>query len=285
MRTTTTRALLFACAATVGCTSSGSEDAGADLGVGTASVAMLKLERFQQDAHTPSRFLTHAKVARYSGIDASSVLKLLGAEAREGEGCTVGSRLDTFPLAPEARVELLSIGDISLRSGDRAHTLSPRLFPDLASTASGWFYASGEELAEVDGGVEHDEYALAAAGHQGVGHFELSLSAPGAVTGLKFDGQARGTLTRSADVALSWEPEDMRDQLEIEIYAGSTVLSCSLRDDGQFTLPAAKLALLESDPQASMVVRRVLALTVDMQGIDSALVRFATTLTEQLAVR
>ncbi|HEX5656681.1 MAG TPA: hypothetical protein VFX59_05770, partial [Polyangiales bacterium] len=146
MRRSTTRALLLACAALVGCTSSGSEDAGAE-GPGAASLAMLRLERFQQeDEGAPGRLVASAKIARFTGLDSSSVLKLLGVEPREGEGCTVSSRLDGFPLAPEARLELLSIGEIALRAGERVQALAPRLFPDLASTASGWFYASGAEL-------------------------------------------------------------------------------------------------------------------------------------------
>jgi hypothetical protein len=289
MRSTRTRALLFACAAIAGCTSSGNEDAGAE-GPGPASLALLRLERFQQDAdEAPGRLVANAKIARFSGLDGSSVLKLLGAEPRDGEGCTVASRLDAFPLAPEARLELLSIGDISLRTGERVQTLSPRLFPDLASTASGWFYASGAELVPVDGGVERDDYALSASGEQGVGHFDLTLSAPGPVEGLQLDGLrldvVAAKLARAADVQVSWDPEDMRDQLELEIYAGSTVLSCAANDDGQFTLPAAKLALLESDPQASIVVRRVLTFSTEMQGVESALVRFATTRTATLAVQ
>jgi hypothetical protein len=281
--TTTTRALLFACAAIVGCTSSGNEDAGAE-GPGAASLAMLRLERFQQD-DAPGRLVANAKIARFTGLDGSSVLKLLGVEPREGEGCTVSSRLDGFPLAPEARLELLSIGEISLRTGERVQTLSPRLFPDLASTASGWFYASGAELAAVDGGVEPDDYALSASGEQGIGHFEISLSAPDAVDALQFDGKPPTALARDADVQVSWAPEDMRDQLELEIYAGSTVLSCTARDDGQLTLPVGTLTLLEADPQASIVVRRVLAVSTEMQGIENALVRFATTRTATLTVQ
>jgi hypothetical protein len=250
---------------------------------------MLRLERFQQDGDAPGRLVANGKIARFSGLDSSSVLKLLGVEPREGEGCTVSSRLDGFPLAPEARLELLSIGDISLRVGGRLQTLAPRLFPDLASTASGWFYATGAELERVDGGVdggvERDEYALSANGEQGIGHFELALSAPGAVDGLLLDGKPPLTLAREADVQVAWDPEDMRAQLELELYAGGSVLSCSARDDGQFTLPAAKLALLEADPQASIVVRRVVTVATEMQGVESALVRFATTRTATLSVQ
>ena len=38
---------------------------------------------------------------------------------------------------PSARVELLAVGDINVRLGDSLTTLTPRVFPALASTASG----------------------------------------------------------------------------------------------------------------------------------------------------
>jgi hypothetical protein len=313
MRTNTRRALLVACAAVIGCTSSGNEDAGAELGAGTGSVALFRLERFPSSYASGStsadpqgatpRVVANAKIARFTGMDGSSVSKLLGVEVREGEGCTVSGRLDGFSFHPEARVELLSVGDISLRLGDRAQTLSPRLFPDLASTASGWFYAGHAELAPAESGVDRErsdggleresEYTLSAPGEQGIGRFELAIAAPGPVLGLELAGnelsldqQAEGaTLKRDADASLSWEPEDLRDQIEIELYAGGSVLSCTARDDGQFSVPQAKLALLEADPQASIVVRRVRVVPVELQGIESADVRFATTLNGALRVQ
>jgi hypothetical protein len=307
MRTTTIRALLLLCAGAVGCSSSGGEDAGAELGAGSGSLALMRLERFSQppsaDPATTSvsgpRIVANAKVARYSGLDGSSVLKLLGVDVRDGDSCTVTGRLDDFPMAPEARVELLSVGNISLRVGERAHTFSPQLFPDLATTASGWFYAGHVDLdaarvgetkpePKADGAPERgDEYVLTAQGAQGVGRFELSVAAPNEVLGLEVSGtslEQDGALNRGADAALTWEPEDMRDRLELEIFAGGSVLSCSVRDDGQFLLPHAKLALLEADQQASLVLRRVRVLNAQMDGIENAYVRIASTRTLSLKV-
>lgn len=309
MRTMTIRALLLSCAGMVGCSSSGGEDAGAELGAGSGTLALMRLERFSQplgdDTSAPAasaagpRIVANAKVARYSGLDGSSVLKLLGVDVRDGDSCTVTGRLDDFPMAPEARVELLSVGNISLRVGERAHTFSPQLFPDLATTASGWFYAghvdldaarAGEPKPEpkADGGPERgDEYVLTAQGAQGVGRFELSVAAPNEVSGLEVSGaslEQDGALNRASDAALTWEPEDMRDRLELEVFAGGSVLSCSVRDDGQFLLPHAKLALLEADQQASLVLRRVRVLNTQMDGIENAYVRIASTRTLQLKV-
>lgn len=294
MRTTTLRALLLACTGVLGCSSSGSEDAGAELAVGSGSLALLRLERFTPGDTATARVVANGKVARFSGLDGSSVLKLLGVDVRDGDSCSVTGRLDDFPLAADARVELLSVGDLSLRIGDSTHTFSPQLFPDLATTASGWFYAGHVELGDTrpsepraDGGAERDDYALTAQGSHGVGRFELSVAAPNEVLGLDLAGvslEHDGALNRAADAHLTWEPEDLRDRVELEIYAGGSVLSCSVRDDGQFTLPHAKLALLESDPQASLVVRRVRIIQAEMAGIESAYVRLASTRTLSLGV-
>jgi hypothetical protein len=288
MRTTTLRALFLVCVGAVGCTSNGSEDAGAELGAASSALAdksgtlaLVRLERVTQNDGAPARVVANAKVARYTGIDGGAVLSLLGASDRDGEGCTVASRLNDLSLNPEARVELLSIGDISVRAGGRTQQLSPRLFPDLAATASGWFYAGNGELA-----AELDEYTIGAPGEQGVGRFELSVAAPADVAALDVAGVGLddgGALSRAHDAELTWEPEDLRDRIELEVYAGTSVLSCTVRDDGHFVLPQTKLVSLESDPQASLVARRVRVISADMQGIETAYVRVATS--RKLAIR
>lgn len=278
-------ALLLGLAAMCGCSSSGSEDAGAEIPSGASSLALVRLERLAESEAEPPAMVANAKVARYSGVDTGSVLKLLGADLRDGESCTVASRLGDFSMAPDARVELLSVGEISLRAGERAHTLSPRLFPDLASTASGWFYGAKAELPL--GRLESEDYVLSAQGEHGVGRFEVSLTAPNEVAGMELSGaslERAAVLGRGGDAELTWDPDDLRDRLELEVYAGGSVLSCSLQDDGQFVIPHTKLASLEPDAHASMVVRRVRVTETEMQGISTAYVRFATTRTFPLRV-
>jgi hypothetical protein len=287
MRTNWLRALLFVCMGTIGCTSRGTEDAGADLGAGSSalgagagSLALVRLERLTQVEAGASRLVANAKVARYSGLDASAVLKLLGADVRDGEGCSFTSGLDDLALAPEARVDLLSVGDLTLRVGELTETFSARLFPDLATTASGWFYAGHADLPSGSG--EFEEYVLSAQGEQGVGRFDVTIGSPGEVKGLQAAGlglERDGVLSRGHDVELAWEPEDMRNRIELELHAAGGVLSCLARDDGRFMLPHGKLSSLEADPQASLVVRRVAVIAADMQGIESAYVRVAATRT------
>ncbi len=285
MGATWTLALLFTCAGAIGCSSSGGEDAGLDLGVGSGSLALVRLERFPPTETGPARLVADAKVARYSGLDGSSVLKLLGADVRDGEGCILAGRFDDLSLAPDSRVELLSVGPLALRTGEVAQTFSPRLFPELATTASGWFYAGNTELPAAR--AEGEEYALSAQGEHGVGRFELAVGAPNEVLGLELGGvklDPEAALTRTRDLSLTWEPEDLSDRVELEIYAGGAVLSCSARDDGQFVLPHAKLASLEQDAHGSLVLRRVRVMFTDMQGIETAYVRIATTRTLPIQV-
>jgi hypothetical protein len=280
------------CAGTAGCTSRGTEDAGADLGASSASLgsasgslAFVRLERLAHLEGSSPRLVANAKVARYSGIDGSAVLKLLGADVRDDESCALISRLDDFSVAPEARVELLAVGDIALRVGEHAHTLSPRLFPDLATTG-GWFYAGNTDLPA--GGSELEEYLLTAQGARGIGRFETAVVAPSDVVGLEVAGlslERDGALARASDVELTWEPEDMRNRVEFEIHAAGSVLSCVARDDGHFVLPQNKLATLDADADASLVVRRVTVIAADMQGIESAYVRIAATRTLPLLLQ
>lgn len=278
---------LLASALVCGCTNSHGEDAGTVPSAEdqAGSLALLQIERFS-DAEAPlPRLVASAKVARYRAIEGAALLRLLGADAREVETCGTASR-GAVELMPEARVEFLSVGDISLRGASAQHTLSPRLFPALATTASGFFYAGESEVSLPR--AELDEYQLSARGENGVGAFEVALAAPADVSGLSVAGvplEQGGALERGRDLEITWDPEDPSDRVELEIYAGGGVLSCAARDDGHFVVPSASVAAIEADDNAALVVRRVRVVAVDMQGIEAAYARVATTRTLALSVR
>jgi hypothetical protein len=284
--------LSVACALAVcACTQNGSEDAGTDIDLGSGSIGLLSVERFVDTESLP-RLVAGAKIARYHGIQGETLLGLLGAQPRELESCRVEGGLDQFALSADAHLELLSVGDITVRLGETVTTLSPKLFPALASTASGSFYAGDADI--VAPRAELDEYLLSAHGEDGVGAFELSAAAPGELAGLAADGvkfevsaspTARMAIARQHSLTLTWEPEDPRDRIEVELYAGGSVLSCACRDDGHFALSAEQLASIDADDNASMVVRRVRIVPVEVQGIDTAYARIATTSTLEAAVK
>lgn len=276
------------CVIPVGCTSAGSDDAGAESG--SNSIALLSVERSGDGPGAPSHLTASAKVARFRGIDTDGLLRLLGADARELETCGTGSPLDEGAMSPHAQVDLLSVGAIQVRVGSANHDFAPRLFPALATTAAGFFYAGSAELADASSGNE--EFALSAHGEAGLGKFEVAGATPSEVSGLALGGvllDGASVLQRAqhpdGGAELTWEPESGTDRIEIEIFAGGGSLSCAVRDDGQFRLTPAQLAALEADESASIVARRVRMVPVDMAGVESAYLRVAATRSLALHVK
>lgn len=280
--------LMACCALPLGCTSAYTEDAGTELASSQSSLALLTVERTSSlDADLP-RLSASAKIARFRGIDGDALLKLLGAELRDLETCGVAPALEQA-VGAAAQVDLLSVGAISVRVGDAQQSLAPRLFPALATTAAGWFYAGGLELPAPLSGVDgNEELSLSAAGEGGQGKFELLGSTPSDVHGLALSGVALGgeaSLSRSEQAELTWEPEAAGDRIEVEIFSGGSALACAARDDGHFNLSRAHLRLLEADENASLVVRRVRVLPVEMAGIESAYARVATSRAFSLPIK
>jgi hypothetical protein len=225
-------------------------------------------------------------VARFRGIDGDGLLKVLGAEPRELETCGAAAALDDGALSPAAQVDLLSVGPIALSLGGEKHSLSPRLFPALATTAAGWFYVGAAELpGSTQAGDE--AFVLSAAGQAGLGRFELRGRTPVEVLGLSNAGvavQAGSVLSRDAQLDLTWEPASSTDRIEIEIFAAGSTLSCAARDDGHFRIPSAQLHVLEADESAALIVRRVRTVPVDMAGVETAYARLAVTRSLSLRV-
>jgi hypothetical protein len=282
--------LFLASCILLGCTTADSEDAGQELvGGSQGTLALISIERNADPGAELPRVSAGAKVARYRGIDGAGLLKLLGAEPRDLETCSGGGALEERSVGATAQVDLLSVGPIALRFAESQHQLPPRLFPALATTAAGFFYAGAVELPAPS--ADNEEFALSAPGvasMHGLGKFELSGASPAEVHGLSLTGAAleRGaSLPRDADAELTWEAEGQGDRIEIEIFAGSGTLVCAARDDGHFNLPRARLKAMDADDNATLIVRRVRVLPVDMAGIDSAYARVSTARTLPLQIK
>jgi hypothetical protein len=248
-------------------------------------MALLALERSVDGDGEGTRVAASAKVARFRGIDGDGLLKLLGAEPRELETCGTSAALDDGVLSPLAQVDLLSVGAIELSLAEQHHSLSPRLFPALATTAAGWFYGAAELPAQPAGTEE--PFVLSAAGQAGLGKFELRGSTPREVLGLTLGGaplEAGAVLSRAQPLELTWEPSAGADRIEIEIFAAGSTLSCAARDDGHFRFSNAQLKLLEADESAALIVKRVRTVPVEMAGVESAYARLAVTRSFSLRV-
>ena len=270
------------------CSGGQGEDAGADASANASSLAVLQLEKRVNPNSTHARFVTGAKVARYRGIDGDALLRLFGANTRDLETCEVtAGGLDDYSVASEATVELLPVGAIAVRLGDTRQALLPRLFPALASTASGSFYAGGSDLSGVSF-EESTPYSLSAEGSGGVGRFTLSGFAPPAVEELRLQGlpsQEAKVVRRAGDLVITWRPQTGVDRVEFDLFSGGSFLACAARDDGEFTISRGHLLGLEPDDNASMSIRRARFSEVDMTGVDAAYARVEASYTVSVQVR
>ena len=63
------------------------------------------------------------------------------------------------------------------------------------------------------------------------------------------------------------------------------MLSCACLDDGHFVLPSETLRGIDADDDASVLVRRVRVVPVELSGVEAAYARIATTSTLEAHVR
>jgi hypothetical protein len=278
----------------VGC---GAEPVGvAEAAVG--SVGVLHVERLVTDAADelgptvlPGPTVLSAAFARYRGLEAGSVLGLLGSGTTAAPGscaylgsASLGSGDALGTLAAE--VELLDVGTLQVSVAGTEARLSPRAFPDLASVLAGVFYAGDADLGSPRAGI--DEYAFRAAGSDEIPAFDAVAPVPAAPADLRIDGTLASelvALSREGGFEVSWAPGDARDTVEIEVRSHGDVLVCAAHDDGTLRIDADSLAILAPDVDATLRVRRVRVTPLDVTGVDDAFARITVTRSLALELR
>lgn len=246
-------------------------------------------------ASPESSTVLHAAFARYDGIDAPSVLSLLGSGAGVELGqCRIADPgAESEPLgAADADVELVDVGALRVRVADTEAELTPRTFPEVASVLAGVFYAGDAALAAPTPDV--DEYRFAAGGSAEVGAFEVIVPAPATPSGIALLG-ADGTggvldervaeVRTAAPLEILWDGEDARDVIEIELVASTRTLACAVPDEGSLRVGAELLSALGRDPVARLVVRRVRVVAFDAPGMDVAYARVGASRAFSLSLR
>jgi hypothetical protein len=281
--------LLAALAFLVGC-STVDPDSGVETGALTGSVGVLHVERSGLDGN--GRTVLRAAFARYQGIEGDAVLRLLGSRSAAELGSCELVDPSGATFAPDADVELLDVGGLYVSMADAEARLSPRTFPDLASVLAGVFYAGDAALPMAR--PEIDEYRFEAEGGDEVGAFDVVVPAPAEPSGLTLlgaDGTSAvldGRLTevaRSGSLTLQWDSEDPRDLFELELSSGDRTLACLSRDEGSFRIAGEDIAMLQADPEARLLVRRVRISPFDAPGIDAAFARVAAAISIPVALR
>ena len=268
--------LWLACAlslVTTACTTSSNADPNVD--TRASSLGLLQVDRFA-DGTTAE---LGAAFARFRGTDTATVAHLLsGGSDAELDACSLGSgELDAL-LSSEATVDLLDVGTIDVHVGNAEAHLVPRTFPELARVAAGFFYAGDADISDVASGAE--EYTFHADASAELPGFEVAVPAPLYPADVRVNGaplQNGMSLSRARELDVTWEANDPRDHVEIDVMAVAETVSCRSRDDGSFRISAADLAATAGHPRARIVVRRVRVQPFDATGVDVAYVRLAAT--------
>ncbi len=193
--------------------------------------------------------------------------------------------------APSARaalgtIELIDVGDVSLRAGASAMPLAVRAFPDVGDLVSGMFYTSQDVTSDLPAGAL---YTLEGSGSGLVDHFSIDADAPPALEDVRIgdvaleDGTA---LDEGAPVTVRWRapidgrgaPQVAGDLVLVDVSAASGAsIRCSFRDEGRAVLPGWILRAGTLGPlpaTATLAVHRVRQRAFASPGIDAGEVRF-----------
>ena len=256
----------------VGC--SGAGPGAVEATVTDGSIGVLEVERTDGSREGGQRTALSAAFARYRGLDTGEVLGLVGHRLSGSlESCEFTAEGEALAHG-EGEVELLDVGGIRVRLAGAELTLAPRAFPDLASVMAGVFYAGDAQL--VAPRAELDEYTFDAAGSFEVPAFDAVVPAPSGLAEVRIGDAwlAEGVaLDRETGFELAWAAGDADDRVEVELRAHGDVLRCVARDDGATRIDAEALAPLAPDPEATLVVRRVRIVPLDISGLDEAFAR------------
>jgi hypothetical protein len=182
-------------------------------------------------------------------------------------------------------IELIDVGDVTLRAGTALMPLSVRAFPDVGDLVSGMFYTSRDAASDLPAGAT---YTLEGTGSGLVDRFTIDAEAPPALDDVRVSGAALAdgvALDEGAPVTVVWRdsadassPAARGDRVLIDLSASSGAsIRCSFRDSGKAVLPGwiLRSTTLGALPaSATVAVHRVRERVFAAPGIDTGEVRF-----------
>lgn len=215
----------------------------------------------------------------------------------------VGSRLDLpaagecMILSPAANedmsaamsalgaVELLDVGDLTMKTGDEVMPLAARAFPDAFGLVSGVFYTSRDATRDLPAPAK---YVLEGSGSLAVDRFAIEAEAPAVPEDVRVSDAALAdgvVLDPSSNIVVRWRSDEAlraRGGDEDLVYAdvtsaSGTALRCAFPDEGRGEIPGSMLrggSLGALPAAATLSVHRVRLGTFLGPGIDLGEVRF-----------
>lgn len=205
-------------------------------------------------------------------------------------GCMLVSPLandDADPaLSALGMIELLDVGDLTMRTGDTEMPLAARAFPDVGGLVSGVFYTSRDAASDLPAPAR---YILEGSGSTTVDRFSIEIDAPAVPEDVRVDDAplADGVvLEESTGAVVRWRSDDALratrrgegDLVYVDITAATgTAIRCAFSDEGRGEIPGSVLrggSLGALPAAATLAVHRVRLGTFLGPGIDVGEVRF-----------
>lgn len=242
---------------TAGCSATVVDDGDAADGIDQAPQASVAVERTtfvpsSQDkavrSHVSALFM---KVL--GGLDYELAHQMIGATERPDleapTGCRYREQLESPPLGEAAggTIELVDVGDLTLRIEAQTMPLAARAFPDVGDMVSGLIYTSRDDSTDLPaGGIYVFESSGSAALESIVLQAEAPLPPEDVKLGSGLLASDEAALAAGEPLVISWEPGDGDDRIVLELAVpeqDSTSLRCVFDDNGSGSVPASLLDL------------------------------------------
>ena len=189
---------------------------------------------------------------------------------------------DEGGLAAVGSIELLDVGDVTLRADQAVMPLAVRAFPDVGDLVSGVFYTSRDATTELPAPAT---YRIEGSGSTATEPFALEVQAPSTPQGVTIGGVdfSEGvTLEEGAAAPVHWQRarESSEDLVYVDVWSGRPVVDvsaasngiavrCAFPDTGEAMIPAFLLSRETLGAMPTTVMMGLHRIRVDAFGAST----------------
>lgn len=257
---------------------------------GSTTEAIVLVERSAAEGGVVQTNVSAKFMRLASGSDPELAERVVGGSWLElpaaGECFALGSVDETPSLSGLGSIELLDVGDLSIKAGTTSMPLATRAFPDVGDLVSGVFYTSRDARSDLPAPAR---YVLESTGSAGLDRFTVDADAPSAPESVRVGDVSLAesiVLEESTPTTLHWRVSDApaeTNKADVDlVYVDLTTSSgagvrCTYNDSGEGVLPASAVdkKTWGTLPSAvSLSVHRIRERNFVAAGIDTAELRF-----------